>query len=86
MLEVKVNVPEIKSFIKEIVGVPGKLFELIRHDVKEGVSKYLTYLINSELTMHIGRERYEHNQGKEVNYRNGSYKRRYTLRAIALKC
>lgn len=82
MLEVKVNVAEIKSFINEIVGVPGKLFELIRHDVKEGVSKYLTYLINSELTMHIGRERYEHKQVKEVNYRNGSYHRKFTLKGI----
>ena len=73
---------EIKSFIKEIVEVPGKLFELIRHDVKKSVSDYLSCLINSELTMYLGRERYEHNQGKEVNYRNGSYNRRYTLKGI----
>ena len=28
MLEVKINVPEIKSFINEIVEAPGKIFNI----------------------------------------------------------
>ncbi len=41
MLEVKINVLEIKSFINEIVEAPGKIFNIVRYNVKESVSNYL---------------------------------------------
>lgn len=83
MLEVKVNVPEIKSFINEIVEAPGKIFnDIVRYNVKESVSDYLNDLMKMELTLFLGRKRYEHQKGQGKNYRNGSYYRRFTIKGI----
>ena len=38
--------------------------------------------MEAELTFYIGRERYERRGGREVNYRNGGYNRRFTLKGI----
>jgi putative transposase len=81
MIELKVNVPEVRDYINEIVKTPGKIFDVVRYNVKESVGKYLSYLMESELTFHLGRERYER-QGKGINYRNGGYTRRFTLKGI----
>lgn len=82
MMEVKVNLPEVREFIKGIASSPGKLFDFIRHDVKNSVQEYLNRLMVSELTLFLGRERYERSDDSEGNYRNGSYSRSYTLKGI----
>jgi putative transposase len=80
-MKVEVSVPEVVSLFKEIQGQPDKLFEMIRVDIREGVGDYLSKLMDLELTQFLGRERYEHGQG-EVNHRNGSYDRNFTLKGI----
>ncbi len=52
------------------------------YNVKESVGKYLSELMEAELSVFIGRERYERNKGREGNYRNGGYSRRFTLKGI----
>ena len=37
MIEVSINVPEIREFIKEIVETPGKIFEIMRFNVQWAV-------------------------------------------------
>ena len=81
MIEVSINVPEIREFIKEIIEVPGRIFEILRFNVRETVGRYLSLLMESELTFMLGRERYERRRGA-VNYRNGAYHRRFTLKGI----
>jgi putative transposase len=81
MIEVSVNVPEVREFINDIIEAPKKVFDLIRFNVQETVGKYLTYLMNAELTMFLGRGRYER-RSRNPNYRNGSYERRFTLKGI----
>jgi hypothetical protein len=71
MIEVSINVPEIREFIKEIIEVPGRIFEIMRFNVQETVGHYLSLLMESELTFLLGRERYERRKGA-VNYRNGA--------------
>jgi putative transposase len=81
MIELSINVPEIREFIKEIVETPGKVFEIMRFNVQQTVGRYLSLLMESELTFMLGRGRYER-AGGSVNYRNGAYHRRFTLKGI----
>lgn len=55
--------------------------EAIRVDVREAVGKLMSGLMTSELTDHLGRERYERVSGR-CNYRNGKYGRKLTLKGI----
>ncbi len=82
MIELSVNIAEVKGYIKELVEAPGKFFSMIRYNVRESVGQYLSELMEAELTFYIGRERYERRGGGEVNYRNGGYNRRFTLKGI----
>ena len=47
-------------------------------DIKEVVGDYLTAMMNAELTHFLGGEPYVRNVG-DVNHRNGSYGRGFTL-------
>lgn len=82
MMELRVNVSEVREYIKGIAEAPGKIFNLVRNNVKESVGKYLSQLMEAELSLFIGRERYERDKGREGNYRNGGYSRRFTLKGI----
>lgn len=54
---------------------------MIRTEIKENVGQYLSRLMDTELTYFLGRDRYEHGNG-EVNHRNGTYHRNFTLKGI----
>ena len=80
-MKIEVSVPEIIDLFKELQTQPEQLFNLIRHDIREGVGNYLSEMMEVELTQFLGRERYERTQ-KPSNHRNGSYDRRFTLKGI----
>jgi len=80
-MKVEVSVPEVVSIFKEIQEGPEKLFEMIRFDIRETVGEYLTAMMNAELTHFLGREPYERSS-KDVDHRNGSYERNFTLKGI----
>jgi len=80
-MKVEVSVPEVVSLFKEIQEQPEKLFEMIRVDIRKDVGEYLSKLMGMELTHFLGREWYEHGRG-DVNHRNGSYDRNFTLKGI----
>jgi putative transposase len=80
-MKIEISVPEVVNVFKEIQNQPQKIFEMIRLDVREAVGRYLTEMMNSELTHFLGRDPYERN-GEETNYRNGSYGRKFTLKGI----
>jgi putative transposase len=54
---------------------------MIRVDLRESVGRYLSEMMNVELSDFLGREPYER-KDEEVNYRNGSYSRRFTLKGL----
>jgi putative transposase len=54
---------------------------MIRIEIRENVGQYLSQLMDMDLTHFLGRERYEHGKG-DVNHRNGSYGRNFTLKGI----
>ena len=80
-MKVEISVPEVVSIFKEIQEQPENIFEMIRVEIRENVGEYLSRLMDMERTQFLGRERYEHGQG-EVNHRNGSYPRNFTLKGI----
>lgn len=80
-MKMEISVAEAVEIINEIRQQPDELFEMIRADVKENVGQYLSALMETELTGFLGRGRYERVEG-EINHRNGSYGRKYTLKGI----
>jgi putative transposase len=80
-MKVEMSVPEVVSIFKEIQEQPEKIFDMIRVEIRESVGEYLSQLMDIELTRFLGRERYEHGQG-DINHRNGSYPRNFTLKSI----
>lgn len=83
MVELTINVPEIKRFLNQIIAVPGKIFELLRVDMKESISRFLNQLMGAELTFFLGRGRYERlGSGIGSNHRNGSTARQFTIKGI----
>ena len=80
-MKLEISLPEIVSVFKEIKQQPDRIYEMIRTEVRENVGQYLSRLMDTELTHFLGRERYEHSQG-DINHRNGSYDRNFTLKGI----
>ncbi len=58
MGEVPVNISEIKEVIKEVAEAPGKIFTMVRYNVRGSVGWYLSHLMDSELTFYLGRKKY----------------------------
>ena len=80
-MNMEITVTEALELINAIRQQPNDLFEMIRADVKESVGRYMSALMETELTDFLGRKRYERIEGKS-NHRNGSYARKYTLKGI----
>jgi len=80
-MKMEITVTEALELINEIRKQPGDLFEMIRADVKDSVGRYMSELMDTELTDFLGRNRYERIDGM-CNHRNGSYARKYTLKGI----
>jgi putative transposase len=81
-MKMEITVAEVRDLINEIRQQPESLFEMIRVNVQETVGQYLSALMDSEITHHLGRERYERSVSGESNHRNGSYPRNFTLKGI----
>jgi putative transposase len=82
-MKLEMTVSEITEIFKEIQKQPEQLFEMIRTDIRETVGQYLTAMMNTELTHFLGRDVYKRSIGQaEVNHRNGSYHRDFTLKGI----
>ena len=84
-MKMEITVTEALELINEIRKQPNDLFEMIRADVKESVGRYMSELMDTELTDFLGRQRYERIEGNS-NHRNGSYSRQYTLKGIGKVC
>ena len=80
-MKLEISVPEVVNIFKEIKEQPEQLYEMIRADIRETIGQYLSGLMDAELTHFLGRKRYERLQG-DVNHRNGSYGRNFTLKGI----
>ena len=80
-MRMELTVTEVVGLINQVQHERESLFEMIRTNVQESVGKYLSTLMDMELTEFLGRQRYERSQS-EPNHRNGSYPRAFTLKGI----
>ena len=80
-MKAEISLPEVVSIFKEIQEQPERIFEMIRAEIKENVGQYLSKLMDMELTYFLGRDPYQRITG-DVNHRNGSYDRNFTLKGI----
>jgi putative transposase len=80
-MRIEVSVTEVVELINQIRHEPESLFQMIRANVQDTVGKYLSGLMDMELTQFLGRGRYKRCEGKS-NHRNGSYPRDFTLKGI----
>jgi len=49
-MKLEITVVEVKEIFKEIQEQPEQIFEMMRLDIKEIASRYLTALMNAELS------------------------------------
>jgi len=80
-MKMEITITEAMELINGIRKQPQDLFEMIRADVKDSVGRYMSELMDTEMTDFLGRKRYERMEGNS-NHRNGSYARKYTLKGI----
>lgn len=80
-MKLEISVNEAMEVINSLQRRPEKLFEMMRIDIREQVSQYLSSLMEAELSAHLGRGKYERTEGPK-NHRNGSYERKYTIKNI----
>ncbi|HEX7534765.1 MAG TPA: IS256 family transposase [Syntrophales bacterium] len=80
-MKLEVTVAEIAEIFKVIQERPEQLFEMIRLDVRDSIGKYLTTMMEAELTQFMGREAYVRVADNE-KHRNGSYNRSFTMKNI----
>jgi putative transposase len=82
-MKLEMTISEVTELFKEIQKQPDQLFAMIRTDIRETVGRYLTTMMNAELTQFLGRNPYKRcaDQAK-VNHRNGVYPRGFTLKGI----
>jgi len=80
-MKIALSVPEFLKVCKAIQKRPERIFKMLRTEVKEMVGRYLSEMMQTELTHFLGRGPYERREGSK-NYRNGSYHRNFTLKQI----
>ena len=80
-MRMELTVTEVVELINQVRDERKSLFEMIRTNVQESVGKYLSTLMDMELTEFLGRQRYARSDN-DSNHRNGSYPRAFTLKGI----
>ena len=65
-----------------VMAEPEKMFEMLKIDLSGAAERAVSELIKTELTLFLGRQKYERKNGKNKNYRNGDYPRDYTVKGI----
>ncbi len=82
MIDINSNLPDVKEIFKEIMISPEKMFDMLRLDIKKICENALSELIKAELTSYLRRGKYTRDKSNSKNYRNGYYKRKYTVKNI----
>jgi len=80
-MKMEITVAEVMEIINGIHEEQQNLFEMIRENVQETVGHYLSILMDKEMSHFLGRDRYVRCH-ENTNHRNGSYRRKFTLKGI----
>ena len=81
LIKAQTNVPETRAIFKSLLEKPEKIFEMMQFDFRQIAERTLCELLKTELSLQLGRERYER-VGERSNHRNGYYDKKYTPKNI----
>lgn len=85
MLELKINAPELRDYVKSIPKIKEQIFDLMRMDVKEVATDFINGIMDAEFELFIGREKHVRQtfiSFTERNYRNGHYHRSFMVKGL----
>ena len=85
VLKTELNLSELKDFAKNLPKVKDQVLELMEVDVKAYARDFLDGLLSAELSIFLGREKYERKSIINVsqrNYRNGYYGRTFFVKGL----
>lgn len=75
-------VPVTKESFDTVMSDPAKLFEMMQLDFKQIAETTISSMLRGELTAFLGRQAYDRQTGKENNYRNGYYDRKFAVKRV----
>ena len=84
MLKVQISIPEMKAqalAIREMAMDPMTTLQTLAGDLRGRFEEWMNELMQAELALHVGRERYERT-GSRSNHRNGVRSRRITVKRL----
>ena len=81
-MKIESSLVKTKEVFKGIMLRPEIMFEMLEIDMKSSAERAITDLLKMELSYFIGREPYERTQTKDINYRNGSYRKNFTVKNL----
>ena len=83
MIKLSLNISDLVNYFLKVKENPAVLYDSIRENVASTVKQYLDSLMNTEITLLLGREPYQRKVvDKDKNYRNGHYERSFALKGI----
>lgn len=84
MLQLSVNVSELKDFAKQLPDLKEGLFSLMRLDLKQTATEFLNGLLEAEFTLFLGRDRYQRSlvAVTSKSLRNGHYQRSFAVKGL----
>ncbi len=85
MINVTVDTSELKAYVQNLPELKDKIFDLMKLDIRKVSADYLGSLMNMELSVFLGRDRYERKAAVSTtsrNYRNGFYQRTFAVKNL----
>lgn len=85
MINVTVDTSELKAFVQNLPQLKEQIFDLMHLDFRKASAEYLGTLMNMELSVFLGRDRYERKNSVSTtsrNYRNGFYQRTFAVKNL----
>ncbi len=85
MLNVSLDLSEVLDFAKNLPKMKDNIFEIINLDTKRIAKYFLEAMMSSEISLFLGRDKYERQTliaVKSRNCRNGWYQRRFCIKGI----
>lgn len=85
MLNVSMDLSEVRDFAKNLPSMKENIFEIMNLDTKRIAKDFLETMMSAEISLFLGREKYERQTLvaiKSRNYRNGWYNRSFCVKGI----
>ena len=85
MLNVSLDLSEVREFAKNLPKLKENIFEIMNLDTKRIAKDFLETMMSAEISLFLGREKYERQTlvaVKSRNYRNGWYNRSFCVKGI----